>query len=189
MWWIKGETWLQDLVRCKQKVPCQTEVQKDCLISGPKELLPLASGHPKSGTSAQGKLTSSQRTAPQISSSTGHHTNLLQSPLWHSRISRKEKCAGSTDSSDATATLERVKEAMTQLLADYTWPWYETNKQLLQTLSDSLQYSHCQWHLHIAKQQKRREWLWDCHRHMYGHTIYIVWKDKIKVLFMLNSSQ
>lgn len=64
------------------------------------------------------------------------------------------ECAGSTDSSDATVTLERVKEAMTQLLADYTWPWYETNKQLLRTL----------YNIHIvndisiiAKQQERRE--------------------------------
>ena len=136
----------------RRSVPCQTEVRKDCLVSGPIELLPLASGHPKSGITAQGKLNSLQRTAPQISNSAGHHTNLLQSPLQHSSIFRKEECAGSTDSSDATVTLERVKEAMTQLLADYTWPWYETNKQLLRTLYNIHIVNDI---LIIAKQQRR----------------------------------
>lgn len=38
------------------------------------------------------------------------------------------------DFSKAAAMLERVKEGMTQLLAEYTWPWYEKNKQLLRSL-------------------------------------------------------
>ena len=44
---------------------------------------------------------------------------------------------------------------MTQLLADYTWPWYETNKQLLRR---TLYNIHIVNDISIiAKQQERRE--------------------------------
>jgi hypothetical protein len=33
-----------------------------------------------------------------------------------------------------TIFLEKIKEGMAQLLADYTWPWYEENFQLFKSL-------------------------------------------------------
>lgn len=48
--------------------------------------------------------------------------------------SNVRECCSTSEVELPSAVLEKIKEGMAQLLAEYTWPWYEQNVHLFRSL-------------------------------------------------------